>query len=335
MPTVTVEGKPGLFFSDNDPDKSWRLKGKIVAVVESYFQGLDDVYAFSSIGIPNVVGDSTEVDVAYSSIPDPTEAFEFVQVRDRAGTQGRPWVEQVMGQQRALGINRATMVSTEPFSKKAISLAKDQNIDLRVLLPEIEQNTKQWYVPDSIGIQRPLVQVAKASILARIGEKICEFKADSKRSSENNILVPTRQSHHYKVISLARVFDVDVMQDGKHRDELMDKIPEDSAFHRATVGIEYQKPRLYLKVSGLCKSEAGNSADIHPIGAIVFLVNASRQSKDHPISHRYKYVDALADEIIAQIIVSEVEVDKQRWYICLVRHSVGKENYQVGAAFFR
>ena len=198
MPTVTVEGKRQLFFSDNDPDKSWRLKEKIVAVVESYFQGLDDVYAFSSIGVPNVVGDSTEVDVVYSGISDPTEAFEFVQVRDRASTQGRPWVEQVMGQQRSLSINRATMVSTEPFSKKAIRLAKDQNIALRLLLPETVQNIKQWYIPDSIGVQRPLVQVAEASILVRIGERTLKFKADSERSSENNILVPTRQPHHYE-----------------------------------------------------------------------------------------------------------------------------------------
>lgn len=335
MPKVTVEGKPRLFFSDNDPDKSWRLKEKIVAVVESYFQGLDDVYAFSSIGMRNVVGDSTEVDVAYSSIPDPTEAFEFVQVRDRAGTQGRPWVEQIMGQQRSLGINRATMVSTEPFSKKAIRLAKDQNINLRVLLPETEQNIKQWYTPDFIGIQKPLVQVTEASILARIGDKICEFKADAERSLENNILVPTGEADHYKAISLSRVFDVDVMQDTKRHDEFLEKIPEGAAFHKATVAMQYEQPRLYLKVVEPDEGGSGTAAQVQPISAMVFFVKATRQFTNYHISHRYKYVDALADEVIAQTIVSEAVVDKQRWYICLVRHSIGKENYQVGGAFFR
>ena len=125
------------------------------------------------------------------------------------------------------------------------------------------------------------------------------------------------------------------MQDVKRHDELMDKVPEDSAIHKVTVGIEYQQPRLYLKASRLHESVDGKSADIHPIGAIVFLMNVSRQSKDYPISQRFKYVDVLADEVIAQTIVSEVEVGKQRWYVCLVRHSVTKENYQLGGAFFR
>jgi hypothetical protein len=335
VPTVTVEGKPQLFFSDNALDKAWRLKEKIVAIVESYFQGMDDLYAFSSIRIPNIVGDATEVDIVYSSIPDPTEAFEFVQVRDRADTQGRPWLEQIIGQQRSLGINRATMVSTEPFSKEAVRLAKHQNIHLRILLPETEENMKQWYAPDFIGIHKPLVQIAKASILASIGEKTYEFKAEGKTSMENNILVPTGQPHRYEVISLSRVFEVDIMQDLKRHDDLMGRIPEGSGFHRATVAIEYQQPRLFLKVAGLHEPEAGQAGGIYPIGAIVFFVNASRQSAEYPISYRYKYVNALSDEIMAQVIVSEAEVDRQRYYICLVRHSLGEESYQVGGAFFR
>ena len=47
MPEVTTEGKPRLYFLPNAADKSWRLKEKIAAVIESYFQRLDDLYVFS------------------------------------------------------------------------------------------------------------------------------------------------------------------------------------------------------------------------------------------------------------------------------------------------
>jgi hypothetical protein len=142
MPEITIEGKPQLFFSANASDKPWRLVERIVAVIESFFQDKDDVYTYSPAHIANVVGDPTEVDVAYSYVPDPRDAFQFVQVRDRNDIQGRPWVEQVLGQQQSLDISNSTMVSTEPFSGNAIRLAKEKSINLRVLLPETEENIR-------------------------------------------------------------------------------------------------------------------------------------------------------------------------------------------------
>lgn len=143
MPKITVEGKPTLFLSAGAADKSWRLTEKIVAVVESCLQGRNDAYVFSSAKIPNVVGDLTEVDVAFSSVSDPTKLFEFVQVSERAGTQGRPWVEQVLGQMKELEIDAATVVSTEKFSPYAIRLARSQNIALRILHPETQKNIRK------------------------------------------------------------------------------------------------------------------------------------------------------------------------------------------------
>ncbi len=80
MPSITTEGKPRIFFSDNASDKPWRLIEKVVAVIESFFQGFDDLYIFISKRIQNVVGDLVEVDVAFANISDPTSVFEFVKL---------------------------------------------------------------------------------------------------------------------------------------------------------------------------------------------------------------------------------------------------------------
>ena len=334
MPKIIVEGKPTLFFSANYADKSWRLKEKIIAVLESYLQGLEDLYTFSSKKISNVIGDSTEVDVTFLSISDPTEFFRFVQVRDREDTEGRPWIEQVMGQQRSLGINAATMVSTEKFSRCAIRLASYENILLRLLRPETNQNIKKWYKPDFIGVESPLVEVVKCSVLTRTGDKIQEFQADREKSSESNILVPTTEANRYRVVSLAKVFDVDVMQDRKHRDEFLAKVPTDSAFHEAIVEYQYKDPQLYLKTKEPLPNSAGDS-NIVPIGAIVFFVVVNRQFLSAPITHRYKYLDAVSKEKIAEVIVAETEIEHQRRYVSLVRHSCDGEICQLGGAFFR
>jgi hypothetical protein len=333
MPKVTIEGKPRIFFSDNAPDKPWRLTEKVVAVIESYFQKLDDLYIFSSKRIRNIVGDPVEVDVAFANISDPTSIFEFIQIRDRRNTEGRPWIEQMLGQRTSTGMNAGIAVSTEQFSDQAIRLAKQFKIPLRLILPEIEEKIKEWYRPDTIGMQSPIVDIASCSILSKVDNQVFEYKADSNRCMESNILVATSEAHTYKVISLSRVFDVDVMQNDKRQEELLSKVPDDNKLHRAVIAIQYHHPRLYLKVGSSIQSKV-NIKEIQSISGIVFFTEVNRQSLNSPIIYRYKYIDALNNTCIAQAIVAEVKLNSQRHYICLVRHNIDGDNRNLGGAFF-
>jgi hypothetical protein len=335
MPEITAEGKPTLFFSTNDANRPWRLKEKVIAVLESYLQGREDLYTFSSVRIPNVVGDLTEVDAAFSSFSDPTQFFRFVQVRDREDAEGRPWIEQVIGQKRSLGIDAATAVSTEGFSRYAIRLATHEDILLRVLQPESTSNIREWFLPDSIGIEQPLVKIARCSVLARTGDRIGEFKADQRRSTEDNILVPTADPNRYRVISLARVFDVDIMQNPERRDELLARLPTENAFHKASAAIEYKAPRLYLKTKEPLPDNRGHREDIVPVGAIVFFIEVNKLRLGAPIAHRYKYLDAASDGKLAELVVAETEIEQELLYISLIRHSCEGEMCKLGAALFR
>src|SRR5687768_11293950 len=102
MSQLTLVAKQQLFFSSNHADENWRLKEKLVALVESYLRGTSDCLTFSPAFPKNSAGDEVEVDAAYSIVSKPDDLFEFVQVRDRDGAQGRPWIEQVLGQKQSL-----------------------------------------------------------------------------------------------------------------------------------------------------------------------------------------------------------------------------------------
>lgn len=174
-------------------------------------------------------------------------------------------------------------------------------------------------------MEQPLVEMVECRVVAKVGDRFQEFKAGRARSLENNILVPTREPHTYRVVSLSRVFDVDVMLHERRHDEFIAQIPRDGVFHKALVGIEYEKPRLFLRFRG----------GIFPITHIAFLVMVNRQFVDMPITHRYKYLDGVTKEKIAEAIVFEATVQGQRHYLCLVRYSCDGETCQLGGAFFR
>lgn len=336
MPEVVSEGKPTLFFTAHQADQDWRLKEKIVAVIESYFQERDDIYTFSSAKIKDVVGSLEEVDVAYASLQDPTAYFSFIEVRDRRNKVGRPYIQEIMGKRTSLALESCKVVSTKGFSETAIRLASKQDISLRLLLPETAQNIKRWFKPDGMPIDRPLFRIVKSSVLVVVGNKTLEFKAGQKKVLENNILVPTDEPGRYKVISLSRVFQFDFMQEPGRGDQLLAKVPRDGMYHKTSpVSIVYEKPRLYLRVKKPIPDAPGkNGAPIYPINAIVFFAELSRPSTFAKITKRYKYIDAVSNEKIAELFLASAKIKQKRYYVCLMRYNCDVRGCNLGGAFF-
>jgi hypothetical protein len=227
------------------------------------------------------------------------------------------------------------MVSTEPFSNTAIRLAREKNINLRLILPETEGNIKYWYRPDYLGIHRPLFRIVEAVLFAKVGERFQRFNADADKSIENNILVETQQQSQYKVVSIAQVFEVEVIRDSSKSNKLFKQVPDDLTFHRAVVGIEYQKPHLFISINESRNNDEIKRRQIYPITEIAFVAEVSKQVTNHPISYRYKYMNALNNTCIAQTVVSRVNLTNQDSYICLVRHHIDADKWSLGGAFFQ
>lgn len=323
---ITIEGKPTLFFSASHADKSWRLTEKIVAVIESFLQCRDELFTLSSARIRDIARDLEDVDVAYTSTPHPMDPFSSVEVKDTKGKVGRQYIQEVMGKRDSLGIDTCVVVSTSGFTRNAIRLASrpEVSIPLRLLHPETEENIRKWYRADFIAAW-PLVQIVQWHVEGTTVGTIQESEVDRVKTSENNILVPTRKPHTYRVLPLPRVFDVEVMEHREYRDKFLPEIPDDGAFHEVSVPVQYEKPRLYWQSGAVFLS----------IERIDFLGRAKRPFPNAPITHRYKYLDAVSNQKIAEAIVAEARIKGQRHYICLVRYSWVGETFQLGGGFFR
>jgi hypothetical protein len=335
MPSVTAEPKSTIFFSVNASDNSWRFIEKVVAIIELQFQGRDNLDTYSSKKINNIVGDTEELDVVYSDISDPSSVFNFVQVRDRDEIEGRPWVQQILGQRATLGINAGILVSTSSFSKPAIRSAQQAGIPLRVLQNETRENTIKWFTPDTVGVFFHSAIVDHCSIVVNHNNNNFEFRADKPKCSDNNILVSTTIQDEYNMISLNKVFDVDVTQNNPKYTELFEKIPKDGIVHNTTAVANYSEPHLFLKVNPSEPDKEFQPQEIVPISAIVFYIQIVKQMIDAPITKRYKYVDAINDKCIAQAIVAETKIDNQTNYLCLVKHRYDGEKQYLNMVVFQ
>jgi hypothetical protein len=334
MPKVVAEGKPTLFFSTYAKDKEWRVKEKFTAIIESCLQDLEDHYTYSPIRMPNIVGELEEVDVAFSKIDKPEDIFQFIQVRDRNQTEGRPWVQQILGQQKTLGIDSSIAVSTKSFSKNALNLASEFNIKLRLLHPESDNEIRKWFSPGYIGMHRPVSKIEKSSLLVDLDTKIIELRADRNRVTENNILVKMEEKNTFGIISLNRVFNADVIRNKEHSNKLFENIPHDLNFHKATIAVEYKAPRLFVKLKNGENVGPGENS-IRPIRGIVFFVYASNKALEAPIKHRFKYLDPVNGSLLAQMIVGEIKIENEVNFISLVRHSCDEDFCKIGGAFFQ
>jgi hypothetical protein len=227
------------------------------------------------------------------------------------------------------------MVSTYAFSDQAIRLARERRIQLRLLLPESQENTRQWYRRDYLGITSPIVEIDKCSLLVVKSGKIHELRVDQIQCSEKNILVGRDVEEHYAPISLRRVFHVDVMSRPDREQEFIGRLPKDAAFHNATICVKYQQPSLHVRFDGLLADGTQCRNEILPIEGIVFFARVNRQFKRFPIGRRLRYVDADSNDILAQAILSEITIGEEQFYFCLVRYSTADSRYEVGGGFFK
>lgn len=322
MPTISTTAKPRLFFADSSKNKEWRLVEKVVALIESYFQGRDDIFTFSPSRVRNVVGDLEELDVTFAAIDDPTTAFEFVQVRDRDQVEGRPWVQQILGQRESQNLRGGTMVSTTGFAETAIRLAAQQNIHLRLLLPE-EAVNQRWVQHDALRLKVTELTIHKGLLTVRDGQADRYFEAESAKCDAPLVLAPKNDCGEYLLVSLRQILEADLLR--QRRDEIASKSKGSHEAGKIQVGITYGNPHLRVDVNGR----------ICDITEIQFLISMHCKSHAYPITHRYKYLDAITRIALAEAVMAQIAQGESISYYCLIMMPNPDGSMQIGGGYFR
>ena len=320
MVTVTTSGRPLLLFSANDTDKEWRLKEKIVAVIESYLQPVSDPYTFSSINLPNAIESTEQVDVVHSITDDPRSAFSFAEVRDQGRKVGRPYIQQVMGKIRTLGVEQCTVASTRGFSRDAIRLATREGINVRALVKSAPDQ-EPWFAANAFTVRNRYARLDHATVLTSLDNKVRKVEVDG----HGTLYAIGNQRDAFRPVPISRVLDADVLEKPGTREDVWSKVTDDKGAERFNIGVTYEKPRLLVHLEGA----------LRPVGGIMFFAEIGIATSDAPISEAFRYVDATNEALIARLVLARFTLDGAEHYICRVRHSFVGEQCKEGGALFR
>jgi hypothetical protein len=316
MPTVSAVGKPTVFFSAHHSDKQWRQKEKVVAIIESSLQGIEEPLTFSPAHVQDIIGATEEVDVAFGTSIDPLKPFSFVEVRDRNANVRRPYIQQVKGKRDSLGIERSLVVSTKGFSPNALKLAQSFDIPTRLLLPTSKESIHKWFIPNFMELRGPIFNIVHYSAAATRDDVAYKFEDDKNAFT---LLTPRGNGGTLVVVDYRTVFNVDFRNNETYRAGVSDhlaSVPDDGLFHRLEpIVLRYLDRRLYL-VEGVPNPEIDQP--VFQVEALVFFVEVSTYLRAD-IGECYQYLNPANNEVIAEAFLSSFEVGEESLQFCLVR----------------
>ncbi len=131
-------GKSGIF----PPGRAIEIVVLAIEILLSEQFGGEELSIVRGIKIPDLhTGRLREVDIGVATIINGRIFKRIVEVRDRGKAVGSAVVDEVVGKMQALGIHRATIVSTSGFTEPALAKVSDKHsildaIHLRLLSPE-------------------------------------------------------------------------------------------------------------------------------------------------------------------------------------------------------
>jgi len=334
MPTITTRGRQQIFFGSNDSEKEWRFKEKITAVLELELHGRDDIYVRSPANVRNTAGDLEELDAVFVEVDGPEEYFEFVQVRDRVGTQGRPWLQQILGQKDTVDISNAIAVSTSAFAGTVVGLAKDRNVKLRLLHPLNEETSFKWY-PDQMQINISDTKLCHCIVAMDTTDGIKKYEVPTEKIDKQIVGIPLDDvSESIRLIAPWQWLNIDVFNNDNYKKEIEDaykEIESDGEYHEMpSIKLEYKtsKPTRWIY------DYNNENREHQAIVGAGFYVKCKKYHVVVFFDRKFSYIDAISGNEIAQIVLGEFKDKNMSHYAALIRHSCTEENYKVGSALF-
>lgn len=333
MPNAIVQGRQQLFFGSNAADEDWRFKEKVTAILELDLQDRDDVFAISPVRARNTVGDLEELDVGFVQIDEPEKLFKFVQVRDRKGSQGRPWIQQILGQQDTVGISESIMVSTSSFTENVVRLAADKNVPLRLLHPLDEQTSFKWY-PNQMHIQPIAIELCHCNIALDHSDGPQKYEVPVEKLDKPIIGIRTHDlTDEVRLISPRQWLNLDVINHGDHKAEFENahkSIAADGKPHKMPgVTVEYRTPKPIRWVYG------HNDGDPLAVLGVGFYIQCTKMQLLSPFNRKFSYIDGVSGDELAQIVIGAVKIQEMDYYAALVRHSCNEDTCKIGGSLFR
>lgn len=322
----------------------WRTMEKLTAVVESYFQGGDEITTRSGINLRNITGYSEQIDVVYSNEDDPRSCFSFAEVRHRKPKKiGRPYIQQMLGKINTTKIKDCTVVSTLGFSRDAIAAGKHFNIKLRTLAKLSEDEKYSWLNIDNINIANKDLHLVRASIKTSTGTKITiEYDAalddllnyhKPYPRYDRGIYYKDNTTGNLTPANLKNILSHAISTNNDLNDHVDGLIKDERVWYKLKETINFNMSVLYVNENDFT-GEKINSNSYSEITNIEYNFIISKSIIALPLDSLYSYKNEITGKAIAEVAYFTTDDKEGLNKFCFVK-LLDHDNKGLGAALFR
>jgi hypothetical protein len=124
----------------------------LVALVERLLEEMPVVIQSPEYIIGRRSDSPREIDVTIRGTVGSATVLVMVECRDRDGTQGVGWIDQVVGKREDVGADKAVVVCSAGFSEPAIRAAQAVGIELRTMTQLSESDLLPWVDPSFMSV---------------------------------------------------------------------------------------------------------------------------------------------------------------------------------------
>ncbi len=299
--------RPTIFVSPEGGDKNWRLMEKLAAILEiTITPDSEELFTFTSAKVPDCISSSEQVDAAFSYVPDPTQFFSFMGVRDRNKNIGRGYIQEIIGKRKSLGCHECCVVSTKGFSPDALKLAAHEKINVRCLDNMGDQKSK-FFALSEFEIKKHIPDIIKCEVIAYDPKRRRTGTFVSKGSEVfcKKLLFVDKEGKR-SGLPLLQPLDRILSNGGWHQ-------LENAENHNITLVFTVDSQRLKLSyiedISEICRE-----LDVKEIR---YVVRGQIETALLPRGDTYYYRDAISGKLLAEAVL--FVTNKSRETVCLTR----------------
>lgn len=259
-----------------------------------------------------IIGESgvieAELDILISGKIGSAKFQWLIECRDRPSSGAAPtsWIEQLIGRRDRLQINKVTAVSTQPFSKPAIALAKLKGIDLRNVKSLSKAEFEHWLRMPSYKFNNRIAHLSDMQMLLPEGMSDNLAEAVTKQlikfGSNDPILI--------KSLDRTKVYPKDAFLGAVELQGLFDAIEANNEPRLVKFGVRYANPDDCFEI----ETELGFAR----IESIIFTGELSIRELDVPLESVVEYGNVEEGKSLSHTAMYESQlIGDKHWSLAL------------------
>ena len=158
----------------------------------------------------------------------------------------------------------------------------------------------------------------KCTAQIEVNNQYYDFSEEGDKVFGKSFLITTNETDKFDFVPVLKIFEAEILQRPEPDEQIFGEIPIDNQFHDIQpLTLHFKSPRYYLRTDKYLEIQV--EGPIIPIKALRFFIEVNKQAIKGKVTKRYQYIDATNEEVLARLVLAEIEIDGRNYYLCLVR----------------